>query len=130
MERPQQVTIAVDAMGGDHAPDEIVRGVAQVSLEAPHVQSILVGDSSRITEVLARLKHDPERIAVQHARTAIHMDEKPKEALDGKPDSSIAIAVGLVAAGEADALVSAGNTGACVLACSRHWKRIEGVRRA
>jgi glycerol-3-phosphate acyltransferase PlsX len=130
MATPSSVTIAIDAMGGDLAPDEIVRGVAQVSLESKHVQSILVGDSSRITRMLSGLKHDPERIAVQHASQAIHMDEKPKEALDGKPDSSIAVAARLVERGEADALVSAGNTGAGVLTCSRLWKRIPGVRRA
>lgn len=124
------MTVAVDAMGGDRAPDEVVKGVAQASLEAGAVQAILVGDSARITKLLASLKHDPERIAVQHASQAIHMDERPREALDAKPDSSIARAVALVAEGEADALVSAGNTGACVLACSRSWRRIEGVRRA
>ena len=58
------------------------------------------------------------------------MDEKPGEALAAKPDASILIAAGLVAAGEGDALVSAGNTGASVLACARAWKLIPGVRRA
>jgi glycerol-3-phosphate acyltransferase PlsX len=58
------------------------------------------------------------------------MDEKPQEALAGKPEASILVAARLVARGDADALVSAGNTGACVLACARHFKLIEGVRRA
>lgn len=117
-------------MGGDHAPDEIVRGVAAVSLEAPHVQTLLVGDAGRMARLLTSLRHDPERIALHHAPTAIRMDEKPREALDARPDSSLAVAARLVADGEADALVSAGNTGAAVLACSRAWKRIPGVRRA
>jgi glycerol-3-phosphate acyltransferase PlsX len=58
------------------------------------------------------------------------MDEKPAEALAAKPESSIAMAADLVAQGEADALVSAGNTGACVLACARRWKLLAGVRRS
>jgi phosphate acyltransferase len=124
------VTVAVDAMGGDHAPDEVVKGVALLSLDAPHVQSLLVGDQHAIGRVLANLRHEPERIRVHHAPTAVRMDEKPKEALDAQPECSIAVAARLVAEGEADALVSAGNTGASVLACARYFKRIPGVRRA
>ena len=127
---PEKVTIAVDAMGGDNAPDEIVRGVAQVSLEAPHIETLLVGDAPRLTKLLSSLRHDPERIAVHHAPQAVRMDDKPREALDGKPGASILVAAHLVADGEAAALVSAGNTGAAVLACSRAWKKIPGVRRA
>jgi glycerol-3-phosphate acyltransferase PlsX len=124
------VTIAVDAMGGDRAPDEVVRGAAEVSLERHPVQMILVGDAPRITQLLAELRHDPERIAVRHSPSAIRMDDRPREALDAHPDASIAVAAGLCASGEADALVSAGNTGAAVLACSRLWRRIPGIRRA
>ena len=58
------------------------------------------------------------------------MDEKPQDALEAKPDSSIIVAARLVASGQAEALVSAGNTGASVMACSRAWKRLPGVRRA
>ncbi len=125
----EAVTVAVDAHGGDHAPDEIVRGVAAVSLEAPHIQTVLVGDSERLTRLLSSVRHDPERIAVHHAWDFVRMDEKPREAL-GRPGCSVAIAARLVAEGGAAALVSAGNTGAGVLACSQAWKRIPGVRRA
>jgi phosphate acyltransferase len=124
------ITIAVDAHGGDHAPDEIVRGVAAVSLEAPHIQSILVGESTRLTKLLSSVRHDPERIALHHADDYVRMDEKPRDALDRRPGCSITMAARLVASGGASALVSAGNTGAGVLACSREWKRIPGVRRA
>jgi glycerol-3-phosphate acyltransferase PlsX len=126
----RNVTIAVDAMGGDHAPDEIVQGVAQLSLDAPHVQTLLVGDEPVLTQKLAEIRHDPERISIHHAPTMVRMDEKPSDALEHKPDCSIAVAVKLVAEGHAEALVSAGNTGASVLAASRSWKRIPGVRRA
>ena len=129
MEKPT-VTVAVDALGGDHAPDEIVRGVAAVSLDAPHVQCVLVGDSAQLTRLLASVRHDPERISIHHADDFVRMDEPPRDALDTRANCSIAVAARLVGAGGADALVSAGNTGAGVLACSREWKRIPGVRRA
>ncbi|MGZ3406968.1 MAG: phosphate acyltransferase [Polyangia bacterium] len=126
----RSVTVAVDAMGGDHAPDEIVRGVALLSLEAPHIQTLLVGDAEKIGALLAKERHDPERIAVHHAPEAVAMWEKPADALNQHPGASILVAAQLVADGAADALVSAGNTGASVLACSRIWKRIPGVGRA
>ena len=71
-------------------PDEIVRGVAQVSLEAPHIQTLLVGDARADRQrCWRRVRHDPERIAVHHAGPAVRMDEKPAEALDAEPDASI-----------------------------------------
>src|SRR5579863_4314887 len=106
------VTVAVDAMGGDYAPDEIVRGVAALSLTAPHIQTILVGDADRINKLLVEAKHNPERIAIEHAAQAIAMDEKPGEAIARKPNASVLVAARLVADGTAEALVSAGNTGA------------------
>jgi phosphate acyltransferase len=127
---PPLVTVAVDAMGGDHAPGEIVRGAAQVSLEAPRIQTLLVGDARAIGSVLSDVRHNPERIAIHHAEGVVAMDEKPQEALEQKPDCSVAVAARLVAEGKADALVSAGNTGASVLACARWWRKIPGVRRA
>src|SRR3954452_7972108 len=124
------VTIAVDAMGGDYAPDEAVRAVGQLSIEAPHIQTLLVGNVTALSNLLTRVRHDPERIALHHAGSAVRMDEKPAEALEAKPDASVLVAAKLVADGAAEALVSAGNTGASVLACSRLWNKIPGVRRA
>lgn len=124
------ITIAVDAMGGDRAPEAIVEGVAHLSLERAQIQTLLCGDEARIAQVLARTRHDAERIRIVHASEAVGMHESPREALERKPDASIAVAARLVAAGEAEAMVSAGNTGASVMACSRHWRRIPGVRRA
>lgn len=122
--------IAVDAMGGDRAPDEVVRGAARASLDLADAEIILVGDAPRIARLLAEARHDAERVSIQHADQAVAMYEKPAEALAAKPEASILVAARLVARGEADALVSAGNTGAAVLACARHFKLIEGVRRA
>ncbi len=117
-------------MGGDRAPDEIVRGAAAASLALPAAELILVGDASRISRLLADTRHDAEHISIQHADQFVAMDEKPAEALAAKPEASILVAARLVARDEADALVSAGNTGAAVLACARHFRLIEGVRRA
>lgn len=122
--------IVVDAMGGDNAPDEIVKGAAEASLSLRSAEIILVGDSARIGKILPEVRHDGGRVRVHHAPLAIAMDEKPSEAIAAKPDSSLVVAADLVAQGDGDALVSAGNTGACVLACARRWKLTEGVRRA
>jgi glycerol-3-phosphate acyltransferase PlsX len=121
--------IAVDAMGGDHAPEEVVKGVAQVSLETD-IQVVLIGHADKIQSLLDGGSYNPELISVRHCTSAIGMAEDPREALRTKKDASIAVAAQMVAAGEADAMVSAGNTGACVLAAAKHFKLIPGVRKA
>lgn len=126
----KDITIAFDVMGSDHGPEEVVRGAAQLSIEAPHIHALLVGDRELIDAALADTKHRAEQISVQHAPEFVGMDEKPGEALARKKNASVAMAAQLVADGEAQALVSAGNTGAGVLACARHFKLIPGVRRA
>src|SRR5215468_5194192 len=128
--RPRATTIAFDVMGSDHGPEEVVRGAAALSLEAPHIHALLVGDRQQIDQVLAETRHSGERISVQHAPDFVGMHEKPSEALGRTPSASVLVATRLVAEGEADAVVSAGNTGAGVLACARTFKLIPGVRRA
>ena len=127
------LTIAIDAMGGDQAPEEVVKAAAALSIERKTgerpLHLLLVGDAPRLSALLYELRHDAERIAIHHAKDFVAMDESPRVALDAKPDASIAVAARLCAEGHADALVSAGNTGASVLACQRHWKRLDGVRR-
>lgn len=130
---PEKTTImtriAVDAMGGDFAPDKIVKGAAWVSLDTD-IEVVLVGDQDRITRRLQELKHNPERISVHHAPDVIGMDEHPREAIHRKPHASILVAADLVAKGKADALVSAGNTGASILACARTFNKMPGISRA
>ncbi|MBM4266836.1 MAG: phosphate acyltransferase PlsX [Deltaproteobacteria bacterium] len=121
--------IAVDAMGGDFAPDEVVRGVAKVSLSSD-IQMVLVGHADQIQGLLDAGEYDPELISVRHCSSAIGMAEDPRDALRAKKDASINVAARMVAAGEADAMVSAGNTGACVLAAAKHWKLLPGIRKA
>jgi len=121
-------TIAIDAMGGDQAPEEIVRGVAQVSVETD-IQCLLVGDEMQIQRQLERTEYNPELIAIHPAAEVIGMADEPKEAVKQKRDASVLIAARLVAEGQADALVTAGNTGAAVLACARYFRVINGIRK-
>jgi glycerol-3-phosphate acyltransferase PlsX len=121
--------IAVDAMGGDHAPGEVVAGVADVSRETD-IDCLLVGDETQIQSWLDQTKYNPERIAVLHARDTIGMDEDAHEAVRAKKDASLLVAIRAVADGRADAIVSAGNTGACVLGAARYFQLLPGVRRA
>ena len=81
--------IVVDAMGGDHAPDEVVRGAAEASLAVSGSEIILVGDASVLGRLLPRMRHDGARVRVHHAPTYVEMDEKPAEALAAKPEASI-----------------------------------------
>jgi phosphate acyltransferase len=124
------VRIVVDAMGGDAAPAEVVAGCAQASLLRQDLEIILVGDQERLRSLLGQHEHARDRMVLHHTGQMVTMDEKPQEALAQKPDASIAVAARLVADGQGDALVSAGNTGASVLACARNFKLLPGVRRA
>lgn len=124
------VTVALDAMGGDNGLEATVDGAASLSREPGDVFVLLVGDERRITERLERTQHDPSRIGVAHASGCVAMSDDPREALDRLPDCSIAVAARLVRSGEAQALVSAGHTGATILASARHFERLAGVRRA
>jgi len=121
-------TIAIDAMGGDFAPEATVRGVAEASLETD-IQCILVGDERQIQAILDHATYNPEHISIVHCTEAIGMDEEPKAAIRAKRDASIMVGARLVGEGRAEALVSAGNTGACVLACAKNFRVIKGVRR-
>ncbi len=128
MSAARPVTIAVDAMGGDHAPQAVVEGAALASL-AGTAEIVLVGDEPRLTALLQRVRHDPGRVRIEPADGAIPMDARPQEALDAQPGASLTVAAALVASGRADALVTAGNTGAVILAASRAFRRLPGVRR-
>src|SRR5690554_6428310 len=102
--------IAVDAMGGDYAPEEIIKGALR-SVQELDLEVILVGQSERIKEYLPEGKA-PERISIQEATEVVEMDEHPAQAVRKKKDSSIVVAARLVKEKKADALVSAGSTGA------------------
>ena len=122
--------IAVDAMGGDFAPQEIVKGALKAARELPSVTRIyLVGDESAIRAELGPENAQNEKLEIVHATEIVGMDEAPAQAVRRKKDSSIGRAVDLVKAGRADAVVSAGNTGAVVVAATLKLRTLEGVDR-
>lgn len=123
------VTVALDAMGSDLGPKATVGGAAKVSLTNGAPEILLVGDEAVLRRLLSVHDHDRDKIRIAHAARFVEQDEKPRDALDGKPDCSILRAVQLVREGEADVLVSAGNTGAITLACARTFERLPGVAR-
>ena len=124
------VTVALDAMGGDLGVTAVVDGAARLSIEDASARVLLVGDEPSISAALAQHRHDPSLLQVVHAEGAVAMDESPQAALDARPRCSINVAAALVATGEADALVSAGHTGATILAAGKHFGRLPGIRRA
>ncbi|HJK90846.1 MAG TPA: phosphate acyltransferase PlsX [Polyangiaceae bacterium LLY-WYZ-15_(1-7)] len=122
-------TIALDAMGCDRGPEVTLEGAAALSREEGAPELLLVGDDAVLRPKLAGLEHDPRRLHLVHAPQVITMEDSPSAALAAKPRASVAVAAELVRSGEADALVSAGNTGAVTLACARAFERLPGVRR-
>jgi glycerol-3-phosphate acyltransferase PlsX len=121
-------TVALDAMGGDHAPEAPLRAAAAIA-RATDIRLLLVGDAARLEPALARAAVEPGRVEIAHAPDAVPMHEPPHEAL-ARSGSSLAIAVAALASGRAHALVSAGNTGALLLHAARAIPRLPGVRRA
>ncbi len=129
--------IAVDAMGGDHAPDAIVKGCLEALCHlAPEDRLVLVGDEAVITDIADEKGIDARKnpqIEIVHATQNIEMHESPVEAVRGKPDSSI-VRMSLLGsarktASPVDVVISAGNTGACVSAATMYMKRLRGVHR-
>lgn len=120
--------VAIDAMGGDYAPDEIVKGALQAALTYQDTEIILVGQPERIEEVLGGSER-PKNISVKAASEIISMDEHPANAVRKKKDSSIVVATRMVKEGEADAVVSAGSTGAQMAAALLGLGRIKGIER-
>ncbi|ESQ14244.1 MAG TPA: phosphate acyltransferase PlsX [Chromatiaceae bacterium] len=111
----QRLTIALDAMGGDHGVHTVIPAALAFANRSPDVDLILVGRQDVIESRLAALSSivaDRSRLRVQHASQVVEMDELPSKALRTKKDSSMRVAIDLVKSGQAHACVSAGNTGA------------------
>ena len=125
-----ELRIAVDAMGGDQAPEAIIRGVADALCEEDGFRCLLVGDEARIKPLLARCRHPQSRVEIIHTDEHIAMDEPPKEAVLRKRRASVLVGAELLGRDEADALVSAGSTGALVLGAARHVPMIPGTSRS
>ncbi|HSD10823.1 MAG TPA: phosphate acyltransferase PlsX [Candidatus Binatia bacterium] len=121
-------TVAVDAMGGDHAPEAIVEGAIAAAREL-RIPVTLVGDRDAITHELGRHRPGDLPIDVHHASQVVEMDDSPVEALRRKRDSSIRVGFALVKSGGADAFVSAGNSGAMMAAAVMLLGNLPGVDR-
>src|SRR5438128_1677527 len=122
--------IALDAMGGDHAPEPIVAGAVQAIAEDPDIQVVLVGDREQVEASLAKADGQlGERLTLHHCSQQVTMDESPVEALRKKPDNSISRTWQLMAERKVDGIVSAGNTGAMVAGGLRLRRFLKGVRR-
>ena len=122
--------IIVDAMGGDHAPQEIVKGALRAQKELG-VDLVLVGREESVREVLTQEgQTDLSRIELVDAREIVTMEDDPSTATRRKKDSSMAVALTLLKEGRGDAVVSAGSTGALLTGATLTVKRIKGIRRA
>ncbi|MBR4152324.1 MAG: phosphate acyltransferase PlsX [Selenomonadaceae bacterium] len=120
--------IAVDAMGGDKAPEEIVKGAVQ-AVQKYSCEIVLVGDAEKIREELDAAGEENLPITIRHASEVINMGEHPADAVRSKKNSSIVVATKMVKDGECDAVLSAGSTGAAVAAAQLILRRIHGIGR-
>jgi phosphate acyltransferase len=121
------VRVAVDAMGGDHAPEEIVRGALDWGRAHPDVELLLVGDETRITPFIDGAL--PANVTLVQAAESVGMDEHPAVAVRRKRDASINVCMRLVKQDKADAVVTAGHTGAGVASAILQLGRLKGVDR-
>ncbi len=124
------LTLTLDAMGGDHGPSVVISALTQALISFPKVHFIVVGDESELIPLLqaAQLEAHP-RVQLKHASQTVTMTDKPGYSLRAKPDSSMRVALELLADGTANACVSAGNTGALMTKAYFSLKTLPGVLR-
>jgi glycerol-3-phosphate acyltransferase PlsX len=120
--------IALDAMGGDHAPGEVVRGAIRAAEQLADIEITLIGDQIAIENEL-RKANSNLKFEIVHTDEWVKMDEDPKQAIKTKEKASVSIGAQMVNDGMVDGLVSAGNTGATILAAAKHIPVIEGIER-
>ncbi|MEI9934343.1 MAG: phosphate acyltransferase PlsX [Ferruginibacter sp.] len=124
------MNIGIDMMGGDYAPLEVVKGILLYFSEKKHASHLtLIGDESKVNELLLEYKIALNNISVIHASQVIEMHEHPTKALKEKKHSSIAIGFHLLSENKIDAFISAGNTGAMMVGALFSIKAIEGISR-
>lgn len=123
-------TLSIDAMGGDFGPQVTVPASLACLRKNPQLKLIMVGDQAVLQDMLSdALLEFKDRISIQHATQVVEMDEPPQKALKNKKDSSMRVAINLVKDGQADACVSAGNTGALMATARFVLKMIPGIER-
>ncbi len=125
----EKVVIALDAMGGDYAPAETVKGAVEAVHDYPEIKVILVGKEELIKEQLSRYSYREDAIDIVNAPEVIDMGDVPTKAIREKKDSSLVVAMRLVKEGNADAVVSAGSTGAILVGGQLIVGRIKGIKR-
>lgn len=125
----KKVNVVVDAMGGDYAPYETVKGAVEAVNEKDNLIVTLVGQENAIREELSKYEFVPDRIEVVHAEDVITNDEAPVLAIRRKKESSIVVGLDLLKAQKADAFVSAGSTGAVLVGAQLIAGRIKGIER-
>ena len=122
--------IIIDAMGGDNAPVEIVRGALNAAKARPQLEVVLVGREAEVKAAAAQCGGLSANVSVVNATEVIDMHDDPATAFKTKKDSSITVGLNMLKAGEGDAFVSAGSTGALLSAGTLLVKRVRGIRRA
>ncbi len=125
----KQVRVVVDAMGGDNAPEEIVKGAVEAAASREDIQIIFTGREEVIKQELAKYEYPAERVSIVNATEVIETAEPPVNAIRKKKDSSIVVGMNLVKKKEADAFVSSGSTGAVLVGGQVIVGRIKGVER-
>lgn len=125
-----EMKVALDGMGGDHAPGEIVKGATEALRELPGLKILLCGREDALKEELAKYDYDASRLTIVPAEEVIETGEPPVMAIRSKRESSLVKAMYLVKNGEADGFVSAGSTGAILVGGQVIVGRIKGVERA
>ena len=123
------ITLAVDAMGGDHGPKITVPASINALTRYDQLHIILVGDKELIEKELQKNKYTNTRLSIQHTSEVVEMDESPQSALKNKKDSSMRVAINLIKEGKAQACVSAGNTGALMATARYVLKMLPGIDR-
>jgi len=123
------ITLAVDAMGGDHGPKITVPASINALTRYDQLHIILVGDKELIEKELQKNKYTNTRLSIQHTSEVVEMDESPQSALKNKKDSSMRVAINLIKEEKAQACVSAGNTGALMAIARYVLKMLPGIDR-
>lgn len=125
----EMVRVVVDAMGGDNAPEEIVKGAVQAVKARDDIRVILTGYQDAVSRELAKYTYPKERVEIVHTSMVIETAEPPVAAIRSKKDSSIVVGLSMVRRGEADAFVSAGSSGAVLVGGQAIVGRIKGIDR-
>ena len=123
------IKIAIDAMGGDFAPEQQVKGAIEALGKSGDFSVILAGDEAALKAELSKYKYDSSRVEIVHAPEVITNDDVPTKAVKTKKNSSTVVAFELLKEGRADALVSSGATGAVLTAAVLVLGRIKGISR-